>query len=63
MVGVRDHAVSSVRCSIWPVLSPIDSGCTPMTNLYLTVLDRVGVRPDAIGDSTGRIEHLTDVSA
>ncbi len=36
---------------------------TPMTNLYLTVLDRVGVRPDAIGDSTGRIDHLTDVSA
>jgi hypothetical protein len=39
---------------------PVD---TPMTNLYLTVLDRVGVRPEAIGDSTGRIEHLTDVSA
>jgi len=39
---------------------PVD---TPMTNLYLTVLDKVGVRPDTIGDSTGRIEHLTDVSA
>ena len=36
---------------------------TPMTNLYLTVLDRIGVRPETIGDSTGRIEHLTDVSA
>ena len=36
---------------------------TPMTNLYLTLLDRVGVRPESIGDSTGRIEHLTDVSA
>jgi len=35
---------------------------TPMTNMFLTVLDRVGVRPEAIGDSTGRIEHLTDVS-
>jgi Protein of unknown function (DUF1552) len=35
---------------------------TPMTNLYLTLLDRVGVRPEAIGDSTGRVEHLTDVS-
>ena len=34
----------------------------PMTNLYLTVLDRVGVRAEAIGDSTGRVEHLTDVS-
>jgi hypothetical protein len=35
----------------------------PMTNLYLTVLDRVGVRAETIGDSTGRVEHLTDVSA
>ena len=39
---------------------PVD---TPMTNLYLTVLDKVGVRPETIGDSTGQIEHLTDVSA
>jgi hypothetical protein len=35
---------------------------TPMTNMFMTVLDRVGVRPEAIGDSTGHIEHLTDVS-
>ena len=34
---------------------------TPMTNLYLTLADRMGVRPESIGDSTGRIEHLTDV--
>jgi hypothetical protein len=34
---------------------------TPMTNLYLTVLDRAGVRPESIGDSTGKVEHLTDV--
>ena len=34
---------------------------TPMTNLYLTLLDRVGVRAETIGDSTGRVEHLTDV--
>jgi hypothetical protein len=34
---------------------------TPMTNLYLTLLDRMGVHPESIGDSTGRIEHLTDV--
>jgi hypothetical protein len=34
---------------------------TPMTNFYLTLLDRVGVREDQIGDSTGRIEHLSDV--
>ena len=34
---------------------------TPMTNLYLTLLDRFGVRPETIGDSTGRLEHLTDL--
>ena len=34
---------------------------TPMTNLYLTLLDRMGVHPEAIGDSTGRVDHLTEV--
>ena len=34
---------------------------TPVTNLYLTLLDRAGVRPEAIGDSTGRVEHLSGV--
>jgi hypothetical protein len=29
---------------------------TPMTNLLLTILDKVGVRVEAIGDSTGRLE-------
>jgi hypothetical protein len=29
---------------------------TPMANLYLTLLDRVGVHVDGFGDSTGRIE-------
>jgi hypothetical protein len=28
---------------------------TPMSNLLLTVLDKVGVHPDKIGDSTGRL--------
>ena len=32
---------------------------TPMTNLYLTLLDRVGVQAEKVGDSTGQIEHLT----
>jgi len=32
---------------------------TPMTNLFLTLLDRMGVRPEKIGDSTGAIDHLT----
>jgi hypothetical protein len=34
---------------------------TPMTNLYLTLLDRMGVHPEAIGDCTGQIDHLTDL--
>jgi hypothetical protein len=34
---------------------------TPMTNLFLTLLDRLGVQEEKLGDSTGRIEHLTDV--
>ena len=31
---------------------------TPMANLYLTLLDKIGVHPESVGDSTGRIEHL-----
>jgi hypothetical protein len=34
---------------------------TPMTNLYMTLLDRVGVRPESIGDSTGHVQHLTNL--
>jgi hypothetical protein len=34
---------------------------TPITNLYLSLLDCMGVRADQIGDSTGRVEHLTDL--
>jgi hypothetical protein len=32
---------------------------TPTTNLWLTLLDRMDVHPEFIGDSTGRLEHLT----
>ena len=34
---------------------------TPMTNLYLTLLSHMGVRPEKIGDSTGALEHLSDL--
>jgi len=34
---------------------------TPMTNLYLTMLDGMGVRPEKIGDSTGKVEHLSEL--
>ena len=33
----------------------------PVTNLYLTLLDRMGIRPETVGDSTGKIEHLSEV--
>ena len=34
---------------------------TPLANLHVAMLDKLGVHLDAIGDSTGRLEHLTDV--
>jgi len=34
---------------------------TPMTNLYLTLLDMMGVHEEKIGDSTGKIQHLSEV--
>ena len=34
---------------------------TPMNNLFLTMLDRMGVDSEQLGDSTGPIEHLTDL--
>ena len=34
---------------------------TPMTNLLLSMLDKVGVSPDRLGDSSGRLEPLSGV--
>jgi hypothetical protein len=34
---------------------------TPLTNLYLTVLNKLGVPVERIGDSNGQLEHLSDV--
>jgi len=31
---------------------------TPLANLHLTLLDRVGVHVDSFGDSNGKIEDL-----
>lgn len=31
---------------------------TPMSNLFLSLLDRVGVRAETLGDSTGRLQQL-----
>ena len=34
---------------------------TPATNLFLNMLDKLGVPADRIGDSTGRLEYLSEV--
>ena len=34
---------------------------TPMTNLYLTILDRVGVPAESLGDSTGPLKELSEI--
>ena len=31
---------------------------TPLCNLYMSLLDRMGVKTDSFGDSTGRLEGL-----
>lgn len=35
---------------------------TPMTNLFLSMLDMAGVKEEKIGDSTGQITHLSDLA-
>jgi hypothetical protein len=34
---------------------------TPLTNLHVSILEKMGVAVDTIGDSTGRVDRLTDV--
>lgn len=40
------------------VKSPED---TPMNNLYLSMLDRMGVPTEFLGDSTGKLDHLSGI--
>jgi hypothetical protein len=47
LVGGADH-VQGGRHIVFP-------GQTPMTNLLLSMLDKVGVHADTLGDSTGRV--------
>jgi hypothetical protein len=35
---------------------------TPMTNLYLSLLERMNVPTERLGDSTGQLQYLTDLS-
>ena len=34
---------------------------TPLTNLQLTLLDKLGVEAESLGDSTGQLQHLSGV--
>ena len=34
---------------------------TPLTNLYLSMLDRMGIELDIFGDSTGELKLLSDI--
>jgi hypothetical protein len=34
---------------------------TPMTNLLLSMLDKAGVHTEKLGDSTGQLQHLSDI--
>ena len=54
LAGRGDGSLKPGRHIVYP------SG-TPITNLYLTLLDRVGVHPEKIGDSTGKIDQLTEL--
>lgn len=33
---------------------------TPIANLYMTMLDRLGVQVDKFGDATGLLPHMAD---
>ncbi|HLJ18023.1 MAG TPA: DUF1552 domain-containing protein [Bryobacteraceae bacterium] len=35
---------------------------TPLTDLFLALLDRMGVQEDHLGDSNGELNHLTDLT-
>jgi hypothetical protein len=34
---------------------------TPMANLFLSMLDRMDVHSESVGDSNGKLEHLSDL--
>ena len=37
---------------------PVD---TPLANMHITILEKLGVSAESLGDSTGRLDRLTDV--
>jgi hypothetical protein len=55
VLGRGDGSLKPGRHIVYP------NNDTPQTNLWLALLDRMGVRTEKLGDSTGEIEHLTDL--
>ena len=62
------HARSVADAALWPrpgLYLPgrhdIYQRETPVANLFATMLDRVGVRPEHVGDSTGELAGLTSL--
>lgn len=53
LLGRGDGSLKSGRHIVYPE--------TPMTNLFLTLLDRAGVTAERLGDSTGKADGLTGV--
>ena len=55
LLGSGDGSIKPGRHVVYP------NNETPQTNLWLTLLDRMGVQAEKLGDSTGKVEHLTDI--
>jgi hypothetical protein len=53
MVGRGGGSLKTGRHIVYPE--------TPMTNLFLAMLARMGVATEKLGDSTGEAAHLTDL--
>jgi hypothetical protein len=53
LLGRGDGSIKPGRHIVYPE--------TPQTNLWLTLLDRMGVQAETLGDSSGRVEQLTDI--
>jgi len=53
LLGRGDGALKPGRHVVYPE--------TPQTNLWLALLERMGVQAEKLGDSTGKVDHLTDL--
>jgi hypothetical protein len=51
LAGMGAGTIKSGRHVVYP-------NQTPMTNLFLSLMDRMGVRAELLGDSTGKLQQL-----